>query len=148
MKTKKIVRYIIIAALLVYVIYKTPLIVKDLSLTTRKEKDEIRMLENNYHLVNQNDSISGIITSIYKPKYLRNETNFADLTINDSIFIGFAAEPYSNSKYHDFQGLVEVGDSIYKKSSTDTILIIKKSDKNVIKWSIDFKTHEWIKSRR
>ncbi len=148
MKPSKIFRYIILVALLVYVIYNIPLVVKDLSLTSSKVNNEKRMLENKYPLITLNDSFSGIITSIYKPVHLRNETNFADLTINDSIFIGFAADPYSNSKYHDFQGSVEVGDSIYKKSSSDIILIIKKTDKKVIKWAIDFKTHEWIKSRK
>jgi hypothetical protein len=148
MKPSKIIRYIILAALFVYVIYNIPLVVKDLSLTSSKVNDEKGMLENKYPLVNQNDSISGIITSIYKPVYFRNSGNFPHLCISDSIFVGFGVDQNSNMEYHDFQGSVEAGDSICKKSSSDTILIIKKTDKKVIKWLIDFKIHEWIRSRR
>jgi hypothetical protein len=135
-------RYVLIAALAIYVASKIPKVIPHLSLLSTEQKSELQMMDTKYKLIKKNDSINGVISSIYTPLNIRVSGNFPNLTINDTFHLQFAVNAYSNMEFRTFESSIETGDSIIKKFNSDTILIIQKSTKKHIKWVIDFKYQE------
>jgi hypothetical protein len=85
----------------------------------------IRNWENPYHTIESNDSVYGEVTK----KFYNHAP--ADITINKEIRITFRNtenHEYSKPIINDF---IKLGDSIYKKSTSDTIFVIRDYKKFV-----------------
>lgn len=135
---KRLLRIVIIVALLAYVAFQVPKIINHLSHSRKNYETEELKIRSLYQKLNIEDSLSGIIIMVYNPQTMRNDPNTVYIEICDSIFKGFAVDPYSNMEYSNFESSMAVNDSIYKAPNSDTIIIVNRSGK-IIKWVFDEK---------
>ena len=89
---------------------------------TVHDSNKINKLYKEYKVVTTNDEFMGKITSLYTAK------GASFVTLNDSVKIRFHTS--KNSKYLGknayLDGLLSKGDTIIKKSGTDSLMVIKQ----------------------